>query len=76
MVTETQIDDLHDVIEARHQEIGMALQALRLIKLRRPSAQPTFIPINPIKFVTYTQAERDAIFADVETEIARIMTIL
>jgi len=76
MVTETQIDNLHANIRSKVQEINLAFQALGQIKLIRPQTGPTKIPKNPIKFRDYNQAERDAIYADVITELQRIKASL
>jgi len=72
MVTENQIDDLHTRVRTKLNEISLAFQAAGQIKLVRPQSGPPITPKNPIKFRDFNQAERDAIFADIETELARI----
>ena len=72
MVTETQIDALVAKVVTLFNYMNRAFITANSIKLITNKDLTTEVPINPMKFRTYTQAERDTIFADVEIEILRI----
>jgi len=76
MVTDDQIDTLHNRVRDVVNEIAKVQNALNLIRLIRPTAGGTVQPKNPVKFTDYTQAEKDAIHADAITELQRIKASL